>query len=121
MSRNRRSVGLKASPAAHSPMRPVGPDYRHPGQTSLLESRPDMIKLEWNDLRYILAVANEGSLAGAARRLRVNHTTVLRRVEAFEKRIGLRLFERLPAGYLLTAGGEELVAAARSIDDTVTA
>lgn len=80
-----------------------------------------MTGLEWDDLRYVLAVAREGSLAGAARRLKVNHTTVLRRVEAFEKRLGVRLFERLPSGYALTAGGEELVAAARGIDDTVTA
>jgi DNA-binding transcriptional LysR family regulator len=79
-----------------------------------------MAKLEWDDLRYVLAVASEGSLAGAARSLGVNHTTVLRRVGLFEKRLGLRLFERLPTGYVLTAGGEELIAAARNIDETVT-
>jgi DNA-binding transcriptional LysR family regulator len=76
--------------------------------------------LEWDDLRYVLAVANAGSLAGAARHLGVNHTTVLRRVSAFEKRLGLRLFERLPTGYALTAGGEELIAAARQVEGTVT-
>ncbi|MGE0237104.1 MAG: LysR family transcriptional regulator [Parvibaculaceae bacterium] len=80
-----------------------------------------MPDLEWDDLRFVLAVANEGSLAGAARRLGVNHTTVLRRVGAFEERLGLRLFERLPTGYVPTAGGEELVAAAQRIDDEVTA
>jgi len=79
-----------------------------------------MARLEWDDLRYVLAVASEGSLAGAARSLGVNHTTVLRRIGAFEKQLGLRLFERLPTGYALTAGGEELIAAARRIDDTVT-
>jgi len=73
----------------------------------------------WDDLRYVLAVARTGSLAGAARSLGVNHTTVLRRVDAFEKTLGLRLFERLPAGYILTAGGEELIAAARHIHGTV--
>jgi DNA-binding transcriptional LysR family regulator len=80
-----------------------------------------MTQLEWDDLRYVLAIATSGSLAGAARGLDVNHTTVLRRIGAFEQRLGLRLFERLPTGYVLTAGGEELVAAARQIDDTVTA
>jgi DNA-binding transcriptional LysR family regulator len=80
-----------------------------------------MAGLEWDDLRYILAVANEGSLAAAARMLGVNHTTVLRRVNAFEKRLGVRLFERLPTGYVLTAGGEELIAAARHVNETVTA
>jgi DNA-binding transcriptional LysR family regulator len=79
-----------------------------------------MANLEWDDLRYILAVASERSLAGAARSLGVNHTTVLRRVDAFEKRLGLRLFERLPTGYVLTAGGEELIATARDIDERVT-
>jgi DNA-binding transcriptional LysR family regulator len=80
-----------------------------------------MTQLEWDDLRYVLAVATSGSLAGAARNLGVNHTTVLRRIGAFEQRLGLRLFERLPTGYVLTAGGEELITAARHIDDTVTA
>lgn len=75
---------------------------------------------EWDDLRYVLAVANAGSLAGAARSLGVNHTTVLRRIIAFEKGLGLRLFERLPTGYVLTAGGEELIAEARHIEDRVT-
>lgn len=77
--------------------------------------------MEWDDLRYVLAVATAGSLAGAARKLKVNHTTVLRRIAAVEERMGLRLFERLSTGYVLTAGGEELIGAARSIDDTVTA
>jgi DNA-binding transcriptional LysR family regulator len=76
--------------------------------------------MEWDDLRYTLAVAEAGSLAGAARSLGVNHTTVLRRVTAFEKTLGVRIFERLPTGYVLTAGGEELIAAARRVDDTVT-
>jgi DNA-binding transcriptional LysR family regulator len=79
-----------------------------------------MAGIEWDDLRYVLAVASAGSLSGAARSLGVNHTTVLRRVSAFEERLGLRLFERLATGYALTAGGEELIAAARHIDDTVT-
>jgi DNA-binding transcriptional LysR family regulator len=75
--------------------------------------------MEWNDLRYVLAVGDAGSLAGAARILGVNHTTVLRRISAFEKELGLRLFERLPTGYVLTAGGEELIAATRNVNDTI--
>ena len=51
--------------------------------------------------------------------LGVNHTTVLRRIAALEKRLGARLFERLPSGYALTPLGEELVEAARGIDETV--
>jgi DNA-binding transcriptional LysR family regulator len=76
--------------------------------------------MDWDDLRYVLAVAEAGSLAGASRKLGVNHTTVLRRIGHFERRLGLRLFERLPTGYVLTAGGEELIAASRQIEATVT-
>ena len=65
-----------------------------------------MAALEWDDLRYVLAVAEAGSLAGAARELRVNHSTVLRRIAAFEQQLALRLFERLPTGYVLTKTGE---------------
>jgi DNA-binding transcriptional LysR family regulator len=78
-------------------------------------------RINWEDLRYALAVADASSLAAAARALGVNHTTVLRRVNAFEERLGLRLFERLPTGYALTAGGEELLASARTMAATVTA
>lgn len=76
-------------------------------------------RVGWDDLRYALAVADGGSVAAAARRLGVNHTTVLRRIQAFEKANKIRLFDRLPTGYALTAAGEQLVVAARSIDDTV--
>jgi DNA-binding transcriptional LysR family regulator len=78
-----------------------------------------MSRIEWDDLRYLLAVAAEGSLAGAARALGVNHTTVLRRVNAFEERLGLRLFERLATGYAPTAEGAQLIEAARLMEDTV--
>src|SRR5918997_5171671 len=77
-------------------------------------------RMDWEDLRYALAVADASSLAAAARGLGVNHTTVLRRVNGFEERLGLRLFDRLPTGYALTAGGEELLAAARRMAETVT-
>lgn len=77
--------------------------------------------MEWDNLRYVLAVADSGSVANAARALGVNHSTILRRLSAFERELGLRLFERLPNGYVPTAGCEELIATARSIDDVVTA
>jgi DNA-binding transcriptional LysR family regulator len=75
--------------------------------------------LDWNDLRYLLAVADGGSLSAAAKALHVNHSTVLRRIGAFEAQLGLRLFERSPTGYALTAGGEELARVARQIADAV--
>ena len=80
-----------------------------------------MTSLDWDDLRYVFAVHANGSVAGAARALRVNHTTVLRRIGAFEALLGITLFDRLPTGYVLTAGGEELVETAGRISEAVTA
>jgi len=76
--------------------------------------------IKWDDLHYLLVVANQGSVSAAARELGVNHTTVLRHINAFEERQGLRLFERLPTGYKLTGQGARLLEAARSIEQTVT-
>lgn len=63
---------------------------------------------DWDDLRYFLAVGRTGSLSRAAAQLSVNHSTVLRRLAALEQRLGVRLFERLPTGYVPSAAGEEL-------------
>jgi DNA-binding transcriptional LysR family regulator len=64
--------------------------------------------LDWDDLRSFLAVIERGSISGAAKFLNVNHSTVLRRLASLEKRLGARLFDRLPKGYEPTAQGEEL-------------
>jgi DNA-binding transcriptional LysR family regulator len=53
-------------------------------------------------------VSKRGSISGAAKFLNVNHSTVLRRLTSLEKRLGARLFDRLPDGYVLTAQGEDL-------------
>ena len=72
--------------------------------------------MNWDDLRFILAIARQGSLAGAARQLGVNHSTVFRRLNGVEKVLATRLFERLPTGYLPTAAGERLLARAERMD-----
>ena len=69
--------------------------------------------LNWDDLRYALAIVDAGSLAGAARELRVQHSTVMRRLDALERRIGARLFERQRSGYAPTDAGELLAEQAR--------
>ena len=71
----------------------------------------------WDDLRFILSVAREGSVAGAARALGVNHSTVLRRTNAYEDGHGVRVFDRRPSGYVLTEAGAELVRALSQVDD----
>jgi DNA-binding transcriptional LysR family regulator len=75
--------------------------------------------MEWDDLQYVLAVSDTGSLAGAAASLGVNRTTVLRRINAFERKHGVRVFERLASGYALTPEGQELFAAARALEHTI--
>ena len=72
--------------------------------------------MDWNDLRYFLAVADEGSTLAAARALRVSQTTVARRITALEEALGLKLFEKRQAGYALTPAGEALVDRARQVE-----
>ena len=67
---------------------------------------PGLGRLEWNDLRVILAICRTGSLAGAARHLRKNHSTLFRKLNQIESRAGVRFFERLPSGYSMTDAGE---------------
>jgi len=61
-----------------------------------------------NDFRFVAAVAESGSLAGAARRLQVDHATAFRRLGRIQARLGVRLFERHSGRYTPTAAGEEL-------------
>ncbi len=75
----------------------------------------------WDDLRYLLAVARHGSLSAASRVLGVNHSTVLRRVTALEQAMGAQLFDKLPGGYALTAAGEEMHRVAQKMEEDLTA
>src|ERR1700744_374661 len=65
--------------------------------------------IDWDDVRYFLAVARGGSVRAAATQLGVNHSTVLRRIAQLEERLGAHMFEKLPSGYRLTAAGEEVL------------
>ena len=76
-----------------------------------------MAALDWSDLRYALAIGQGGSLAAAARTLAVNHTTVLRRLDALEARLGARLFERQRTGYTPTEAGAVVLEQARRMAD----
>ena len=71
---------------------------------------------DWNDLRYFLAAAREGSTLAAAKLLRTSQTTVARRIAALEAELGVPLFEKRQAGYALTPAGEELVARAEQVE-----
>lgn len=68
--------------------------------------------MDWNDLRYVPAVSREGTLAAAARRMRVDQTTVARRLAEAERGLGARLFERIDGGLRPTRAGEAAIAQA---------
>lgn len=72
--------------------------------------------MDWNDLKYIKQIAQAGSVAEAARELSVHQSTVFRRLNTLEKDLGVRLFERLPTGYVMTAAGEDFCQAAERIE-----
>jgi len=71
---------------------------------------------DWNDWRYFLVVARAGSTLTAARELRVSQTTVACRVAALEEALGVPLFERRPAGYVLTGASVDLSPQAAAIE-----
>lgn len=72
--------------------------------------------MNWNDIRYFLAVARHGGLTGASRELRASPSTVARRVESLEVALRSRLFERRPDGYELTEVGQTMVEKAIAIE-----
>jgi DNA-binding transcriptional LysR family regulator len=75
------------------------------------------MKMDWDDVRVFLALARAGSLTAAARTLRVEHTTVARRIGQLEQALGLHLFDRLPRGWMLTSEGEQLAARAAQMEE----
>lgn len=75
---------------------------------------------DWNDLRYFITVARSGSTLAAAKVLGLSQSTVHRRLDELEKRLGQQLVTRHPTGYRLTELGEELRSYAERVEETVT-
>lgn len=75
-----------------------------------------MQDMKWDDLRIFLAVARNGQIGQAARRLQLDPTTLGRRLKRLEERLGQRLLERTRAGQLLTEAGEALLAKVEQMD-----
>lgn len=73
--------------------------------------------MQWDDLRYVLAVARAGSALRAASVLGVNQSTVLRRLDALEAALGSPVFERSTSGQVLTRVGRLVAEAAESMDE----
>jgi DNA-binding transcriptional LysR family regulator len=74
-------------------------------------------RLDWEDVRYFVALARHGTLSATARSLRVNHATVARRIASLEALIGRALFDRRAGGYLLTAEGKAVLKEATAMDE----
>ena len=75
--------------------------------------------INWDNLRLFLAVVRAQSAQEAARRLDVDHSTVTRRLHRLEKELGTQLFERTPAGHVMTAAGHRLLEHVERIESTV--
>ncbi len=72
--------------------------------------------LDWDDLRFFLALSRHGSLSAAARELRVAQSTVGRRLASLEASLGVRLLNRTPDGYAPTQAGESVCAYAECLE-----
>ncbi len=71
---------------------------------------------DWDNLRVFLALAEEGSLTAAARRLKVSHPTIARRVKALEDELGTRLFDRMPDRFVPTLAATHLLDEVRAME-----
>jgi len=76
---------------------------------------------QWDELQIVLAISRHGTLATAARALRVDPTTVGRRLEAFERKLGAKLFTRTREGLRPTRAGDAAIETAVRIEDDVLA
>ncbi|MXP66095.1 LysR family transcriptional regulator [Roseomonas sp. M0104] len=72
--------------------------------------------LDWDDLRFFLAIVRTGSLSAAARELRVTQSTVGRRLASLEGGLGARLLHRTPEGYVPTLAGEAILGQAERVE-----
>ncbi len=81
--------------------------------------------LDFRHLSYLVAIAEEGTISGAARRLGIQQPPLTRQVRALEERLGVRLLRRLPRGVELTEAGrvmaDEGAALIARLDHTVDA
>jgi DNA-binding transcriptional LysR family regulator len=73
--------------------------------------------LDWEDVRYFVALARHRTLSATARALHVNHATVARRIASLEALLGHPLFDRRARGYALTAEGKALVKHANAMNE----
>lgn len=71
----------------------------------------------WEEIKTAYQVARMGTVSGAAEVLGVHHATVIRHVDALERRLSVKLFQRHARGYKTTEAGEDLLRVASATDD----
>lgn len=71
----------------------------------------------WDEIRTAFQVARLGTVSGAAEVLGVHHATVIRHIDALEKRLGVKLFQRHARGYTPTESGRDLLAVAQTTEE----
>ena len=72
--------------------------------------------MDWDNIRVFLTVARAGQFSAAALQLRIDNGTVGRKINALEKSLGARLFDRLTTGCVLTAAGDRLYKSAEEVE-----
>ena len=77
--------------------------------------------MEWSDLRVFLAIAREGTLGGAARKLHQSQPTMGRRLRALERALDQTLFQRTDEGFVLTDEGSAVLSHAERIEEEALA
>lgn len=73
--------------------------------------------MNWDDIKIFLAIAKMGGLKKAAKVLGIHHSSCARRINTLEADLGIQLFDRLPSGYALTQGGEQLLRSSQQIQE----
>ncbi len=71
----------------------------------------------WDEIRTAYQVARLGTVSGAAEVLGVHHATVIRHIDALEKRLGAKLFQRHARGYTPTEAGRDLLVVAQTTEE----
>ncbi len=73
--------------------------------------------MHWSDVQVFLAVARAGTVRGAAGTMKLDASTVSRRVAALEQAVGIKLFQRTSAGLLLTPAGKAMLDTSERVSD----
>ena len=78
-------------------------------------------QFDWNLVRSFLAITRAGSMTAAAKRLKIDYSTLSRRIASLEASLGSQLFDRRTSGSSLTEAGEQLLEMAEQMDQLATA